>query len=127
MSGHPLLIRLAIWMTIFLVCLSPAGAMVGFLAGIAVAMFGGAIAVATQMVIGIFMTPPDWKGMGAGLYWGVAGLVVATIAVVLGRAWYAKSIGKRLEATRLSGRAIDILAVCACLFASMGSLQRAWP
>ena len=74
MSRRTFTIIVVAWILVLMLAASDLGAMIGFLAGVTVAMFGGAIGAMLQSVM---------NALGIQLGWTEVGSILATFAVAL--------------------------------------------
>ena len=81
MSRRRFAIIVIAWVAAIGLCSTELGALVGFMAGMAVAMFGGAIGVALLQVASVLGFEMSWSQAGAVLLYGTLGLICVFVIV----------------------------------------------
>jgi hypothetical protein len=126
-SRRTFIIIAVAWLVALALSASDLGAMVGFLAGVTVAMFGGALGVALQSAAAALGISLGWSAIGqilAAVLIGVVALL-ALVQAVKG----ALRLRRADEPGALAAWAgtMSICAAAGCLWLGSASLVRVWP
>ena len=86
MSRRRFAIILIVWVAAIGLCSTELGALVGFMAGMAVAMFGGAVGVVLLQIASALGFEMSWSQAGAVLLYGTLGLICVFVVTTAKRA-----------------------------------------
>lgn len=126
MSGRRLLLWIGFWLLVCGLATTPLGAMGGFLAGFAVAMYGGAAGVALQAVAKTLGLEVSWSEAGQIIWIVTAFSLAAVLLVLLVRAAFRWARGSHDAARHLLARAVHLVGGCAAIMLCVKALTGAW-
>lgn len=115
------------WVAAIALCSTELGALVGFMAGMAVAMFGGAAGVVLLQVASALGFDLSWSQAGAVLLYGGFGVicVFAVVTAIQGVSRFVR--GDEHRALAAWAGTLALVAGPTAIWLSLISLQRAWP
>jgi hypothetical protein len=127
MSRRRFAIIVIAWVAAIAVCSTELGALVGFMADMAVAMFGGAVGVVLLRVASVLGFDVSWNQAGSVLLYGALGLICVFVVVTAINGLLRLLRGDEHKALVAWAATVALVAGPTAIWLSVLSLERAWP
>jgi hypothetical protein len=127
MSRRKFAIVLLLWLAAIMLSSTGLGAMLGFLLGVAVSMYGAALGVVIQAVASAIGLPLSWSATGEAILWLTVAVLGFAALLCIGRGGHRWVEGNEQGALAAWAGAVSIIAAPYCAWLSVQALQAAWP